>query len=878
MCATYNTDSSGATIFVDLYHPSAMNRMQAVKVLVNMNKLSTMPFSDDKKNLLVAGIVERLSDSNPDVVNEVLKFKTEDLIKIVGEQNLIKKLKTIIGDAYIRKEQWQNAISSALKHITSKQLLSKDNEIEIFLAVWPYMFPYTDTMINHTKAILKSSISNGFPIMKRLQGFKFKNVNNDLLQFNRFVNDQLENIVGDSKINEMVQFVETIPDAEITACLAFHLIRLLTHSLPKNCDQKLATGVFDIVSRFLAQFQLTYADIDKNDQLVQSINASDILPVHVIIKCIQSIIERTNLSSIIQSTTIDFTCKNDELTLVIKIYEKLCTGLYSTSKRASRVFNKVLVDFFRVVLPTIDRQMEFFSNFFINHYVDQLSDTADQLCIDPTLQLRSMRLFNEILLQTESLNEITIEAFIRIISGFTSPYEAIRITTCETIDTLYILLHNSSKYTKILGSLLECRERFTLNSKELSLSLFYIEHQRTQLFEFIQRPESSMILKAALLNMLELINNISYLKMVVGVALDILNKVDSKQHTILNPYESIVVYQAIIRFTSETISSISSAGNCRTFFEKALQESNVYVLIDNKLQSISVLVMNLNLFNSANDLLKKHQKFFIESIVKSATFSESNEVRSRASKFFQKSIQLDGKNELEILKKMTKLSTSTVFQYLPQELLQTSEWKCGVTLLELLHKKRLDNPHLLMRQLFPVLRKCLDFDDQSMVEYTKQLVLGDILNCCELMTPATPIQESDFKIEFVVQCIRGTQNPQTHHHALQLLTKLASMVPDSVLHNIMDIFTFVGYTAVRRDDAYIYQLISNIIKSIVPLLKANNEIQVLKVFSDVILDVPIHRRATLYADLLTTLNPMKSLWKFLAISFETDLRNQTPLP
>lgn len=874
MCTTYNADSSGATIFVDLYHPSSMNRMQAVKVLVNMNKLSTMPFSDDKKNLLVAGIVERLSDTNPDVVNEVLKFKTEDLIKIVGEQNLIKKLKIIIGDAYIRKKHWQNAIGSAIKHMTSKQLLSPNNEIEIFLAVWPYMFPYTENMVNHTIAILKSSITNGFPIMKRLQDFKFKGDTNDLLQFNRFVNDQLENILGNSKINEMLEFVKTIPDTEVTAISAFHLIKLLTHSLPKNCDHKLSNGVFDIVSRFLTQFQSSYADIDKNDQLIQSINESDALPVQVILKCIQAIIERTNFSAVIKSSSIDFTCKNDELTLVIKIYDKLCTGLYSNSKRANRLFNKVLLDFFRVVLPNIARQLEFFSNFFIYHYVDQLSHTPDWLSIDPKLQLQSMRLFNAILMQTQSLNEITIEGFIRIISGLTSPYEAIRITTCETIDLLYIILDNSSQYTKMIGSLLKYRERFMLNSKELSLSLFYVEHRRTQLFEFIQRPKSAMVLKAALLNMLELINDIGYLKIVVDVALDILNKVDGKQHVILNPYESIVVYQAIIRFTSETIASISSTGNCRTFFEKALQQSNVFVQIDNKLQSISLVVMNLNLFNNANDLLKKHQKFFIESIVKSATLSESNEVRTRASRFFQKTIHLDGKTELEILKNMAKCSTSDVVQCLSQEFLHTSDWKCGVTMLELLHKKRFENPQLLMRQLFPVLQKCLDFDDQSMVEYTKQLVLGDILNCCELMNPAASIRESDFKIELVVQCIRGTQNPQTHHHALQLLTKLAAMIPDSVLHNIMDIFTFVGHSAIRRDDAYIYQLISNIVKSIVPLLKVNNEIQVLKVFTDVILDVPVHRRPTLYADFLTTFNPEKSLWKFLAILFETDLRSQ----
>lgn len=101
---------------------------------------------------------------------------------------------------------------------------------------------------------------------------------------------------------------------------------------------------------------------------------------------------------------------------------------------------------------------------------------------------------------------------------------------------------------------------------------------------------------------------------------------------------------------------------------------------------------------------------------------------------------------------------------------------------------------------------------------------------------------------------------------------------------MMEIFTFMGSTVVRRDDAYTYQIISNIIKSIIPTLIKSNEnksledrdalvIPVIRVFCDIILDVPEHRRLCLYTDLLKTLNVTRYLWMFLVVIFESHVLN-----
>jgi hypothetical protein len=47
-----------------------------------------------------------------------------------------------------------------------------------------------------------------------------------------------------------------------------------------------------------------------------------------------------------------------------------------------------------------------------------------------------------------------------------------------------------------------------------------------------------------------------------------------------------------------------------------------------------------------------------------------------------------------------------------------------------------------------------------------------------------------------------SSNPRTAQDALLLLGTLASLAPDSVLHNIMPVFTYMGTDEIQRDDAH----------------------------------------------------------------------------
>jgi U3 small nucleolar RNA-associated protein 10 len=53
-------------------------------------------------------------------------------------------------------------------------------------------------------------------------------------------------------------------------------------------------------------------------------------------------------------------------------------------------------------------------------------------------------------------------------------------------------------------------------------------------------------------------------------------------------------------------------------------------------------------------------------------------------------------------------------------------------------------------------------------------------------------------------------NPQTSNQALLLMAKLARLAPESVLHNVMPVFTFMGSNVFHRDDTYSFKVVQQV--------------------------------------------------------------------
>nr|XP_033467663.1 HEAT repeat-containing protein 1 isoform X1 [Epinephelus lanceolatus] len=218
-------------------------------------------------------------------------------------------------------------------------------------------------------------------------------------------------------------------------------------------------------------------------------------------------------------------------------------------------------------------------------------------------------------------------------------------------------------------------------------------------------------------------------------------------------------------------------------------------------------------------------------------------------------------------------------------------WQRVTLILELLqHKKKLKRAQTLVPVLFSLLARSLESSpgDQTNMEYTKQLLLSCLLNVCHKLSPdggavgPDVLDEDKFSVELVVQCIRTSDMPQTHHHALLLLGAAATIFPEKVLHNIMPIFTFMGANIMRLDDAYSFRVIDKTLQMVIPALIQAHQLsdgtsstrvvavvtRIMHVFADALPHVPDHRRLPVLQQLVTTLGPAHFLWVLMLLLFK----------
>eukprot|EP00057_Strongylocentrotus_purpuratus_P026401 XP_011680875.1 PREDICTED: HEAT repeat-containing protein 1 [Strongylocentrotus purpuratus] len=215
-----------------------------------------------------------------------------------------------------------------------------------------------------------------------------------------------------------------------------------------------------------------------------------------------------------------------------------------------------------------------------------------------------------------------------------------------------------------------------------------------------------------------------------------------------------------------------------------------------------------------------------------------------------------------------------------------------MTILENLQQRKLgkmEGRHTIVPTLFTILSLCLELPatDQGSTEYIKQLLLTTILNICDHLgdtdaEEAGPlITEEQFSVELVVQCIRTSDNPQTHNHALLLLATAAKLFPEHVLHNIMAIFTFMGASLLRQDDSHSFQIIHKTVQTVIPaLVKASKDqslpsslagnledvvTMVMQTFVDAFPHIPEHRRLPLFTHLVQSVGGMEYLWRVILL-------------
>ncbi|KAG1852147.1 hypothetical protein DFJ58DRAFT_791745 [Suillus subalutaceus] len=169
-------------------------------------------------------------------------------------------------------------------------------------------------------------------------------------------------------------------------------------------------------------------------------------------------------------------------------------------------------------------------------------------------------------------------------------------------------------------------------------------------------------------------------------------------------------------------------------------------------------------------------------------------------------------------------------------------------LAEVLGTKELPGSLDLLTQLLDTLGKIIHYDSPipSDTSYPCQMLMAAVEQAASKITepPARPIRLD----------ILYRKNPQTFHQALLLMASLARLTPDSVLHNIMPIFTFMGTNVFHRDDSYSFKVVQNTIENIVPVM-----VEFLRIFTDASNHIPRHRRQNFFIHLADVLGPQEFL-------------------
>ena len=170
------------------------------------------------------------------------------------------------------------------------------------------------------------------------------------------------------------------------------------------------------------------------------------------------------------------------------------------------------------------------------------------------------------------------------------------------------------------------------------------------------------------------------------------------------------------------------------------------------------------------------------------------------------------------------------------------------------------------------------------MEYVKQLLLSSLLAIISLaLESGVQVDERNFRVDLIIQCIRTSENPQTHNYALLLMATIASVHPDPVLSNIMPVFTFMGANVLRQDDNYSFLVIQQTLEKVIPPLVAfqrkntpdsftvTDVKPVMKVFVDALLHIPKHRRLRLFTVLVSTLGEADFLHPVVALILEKNI-------
>ncbi|KAH8251362.1 hypothetical protein KR032_009761 [Drosophila birchii] len=900
------SDDKAKRAYEKLYHYSADWRLSAVQQLLQNLKIDKR--RERSVKLLQECLPDRINDDSGAVVSSVLTLTTAELAEMLGPQILTQTLCHLVHRAQTEKdEDWQPVLVLAVRHLTTATGSGDYDENLVLLALMPLLFP-GGALTEHEHAaliiLLNSQFAGRVPFLKELK------VSSEFKDFRPSEHRQhfLDVIAGSNQelISQERALLQSVEEhggktyLEKPAQLT-HLLLLLTAYAKREMQPTESLHVLDKIQLYSRRIPFRVAKANRNSQ--------DFVPLQLYVDFLLTLVKNTKWTSLASTP---WNQLSDELRLCLRLLEIICSQVFSDREDPleRQEWTRALQQSLQVMLPEAQDRLELFSNFYVFERLPELWPHDSDYAV---FRLQGFLLLQAVLSNPKSHLNCTLEHVLRVANACSSQLQTLRV---QAINTLQLIASHTKLVThveQLVRSLLQRKSELSMDHEQYALIMFTIMEPevatakeklvlsklRRSVLALACDSKQPAICTAALLTALKHVNDENFLGELLPLGLDALKRItdgdsDDSKHLKQLPWPHSEIYKSVIeRFEGQiAVNVLLRKPQAWELFEATFARHDVYIQLEQKLQPLPCVLLNSLSPETFERLQAAHKVALIKLIVEAATRSD-NDTIFLASHRLLKRCRLECQPMAPMLVKMMTFAKRKPTQSpqtgakrrntvsATQQLDLTSvSWKEGMTLLELLeHKKLLIGAELLIPPLFELLQACLTLEEHSAAEYPKQLILASLLHCCQTaqlagvqLTKALP--ESCFRIELVVQSLRNTRNPQTQQHALLFLTHCAAMYPQQVLLKIVEIFTFVGSTVARHDDAFSLHIIHNVVESIIPILllkTGQNElvIPVLKVFADICTDVPVHRRLPLYATLFRVLEPKKHLWQFLCIVFES---------
>ncbi|KAH8392505.1 hypothetical protein KR215_009848 [Drosophila sulfurigaster] len=912
------TDEKAKAAYEKLYHYNDEWRLSAVQQLLKNLKVAKR--RERSYQLLQECLPDRIKDDSPMVVSALLGLPTAEFVTMLGAEPFAKILCELLRKAQRQRQtQWDAVVPQAVQHLTTAAVSDGFDTNLLLLTLMPYLFPGSALNPREHAAlliILSSNFAMKVPFLTRLE----VDTEHDAFSVSKHRQQFLDVIASAGQPAQQQQaLLDSVEQHGGVALLRgealqlTHLLLLLTAFAKRELTPAESLHMLQRVQAYSKDFQFRLTKEGKDGSNAHHNHVS----LQLYVDFLQTLAQNTQFG---QLAATPWTTMTDELRLCLLLLETLSSQVYADQAVPStrREWTTALKDCLNHILPTAQEKLDFFCNFYVYETLPQLYAADGDYAV---LRIRAFKLLQAVLRPRPRFSNCSLTHVLRVANACNSPLQTFRQEALITLEQLP--LKTLDKHVAYLvESLLQRSSELNMDHEQYALVLHTIlqtnkvtpreklllEKLRRTLLELICDVEQPAISTAALLKALKHMNNATMLTALLPLGLATLDKISKDETEQLQqlswPYSDI--YCAVIeRFEGSVgLRVLTEQPAAWELIEASFKQHTTYLQLEQKLQPLPCVLLHSLTPETFEALPAKQKLALIQVIVGAATKSDNDSIFLSAHRLLKR-CTIDCQPLIEMISKMYSSNTAKTPQQKRRasakssstKLDLTSEsWKQGITLLELLeHKRQLLGAELLIPTLFELLQQCLSQEEHSHAEYPKQLILSSLLHCCDVSQAAgvqlaKVLPESCFRIEQVVQCLRNTQNPQTQQQALLFLTRCASLYPQQVLHKIVEIFTFVGSTVARHDDAFSLHIIRNVVETIIPTLLLQQQgiqrdrlvIPVLKVFADICTDVPVHRRLTLYETLFSVLSPSQHLWQFLCIVFEAQMlleqAQQTPQP